>query len=165
MLTQQTFQRFCAVDMTLRCLSMSNWNNVVYVNIGIYNVEQRRTKVVYFKFDVNKVRVYRNNFVPFLTLCFTALINVETMLWIWPFVKSWKINLDFGALNKYYFKMNTVNSKFWLLFQNLIGRCLGIKYGDDVILRTHYFRRFCDLNLFIEQRFEFIYEIIFIRFY
>ena len=44
-----------------------------------------------------------------------------------------------------------------------ILRCLGIKHGD-VMLRTHYFRRFYDLSLFIEQRFEFIYEIIFIGF-
>ena len=28
---------------------------------------------------------------------FTTLTNVETKLWIWPFVKSWKINLDFSA--------------------------------------------------------------------
>ena len=27
---------------------------------------------------------------------------------------------------------------------------VGIKYGDDVVLKTHYFRRFCDLSLFIE---------------
>ena len=50
-------------------------------------------------------------------------------------------------------------------FVLLIWRCLGIKYGDGIILRTCYHRRFCDLSLFIEQRFEFIYEIIFIRFF
>ena len=33
-------------------------------------------------------------------------------------------------------------------FVLLIWRCLGIKYGDDVILRTHYFTRFCDLSLY-----------------
>ena len=40
-------------------------------------------------------------------------------------------------------------------------RCLGIKYEVAVILRTRYF---CDLSLFIEQRLEFIHEVIFIRF-
>ena len=49
-------------------------------------------------------------------------------------------------------------------FVLLIWRCLGIKYGDDAISRTRYFRRFCDLSLYIEQKFEFIYEIIFIRY-
>ena len=32
-------------------------------------------------------------------------------------------------------------------------------------IKNYYFRRFCDLSLFAEQRFEFIYETIFIRFY
>ena len=40
---------------------------------------------------------------------------------------------------------------------------LNAKYEVDVILRTHYFRRFYDLSVFIEQRFELIYKIIFIR--
>ena len=29
------------------------WNNVVYVSVGIYNVEQRRINVVYFNVDLN----------------------------------------------------------------------------------------------------------------
>ena len=33
-------------------------------------------------------------------------------------------------------------------FVLLIWRCLGIKYGDEVILTTRCFRRFCYLNLF-----------------
>ena len=49
-------------------------------------------------------------------------------------------------------------------FVLLIWRCLGIKYEFEVILITRYFKRFCNLSLFIEQRFEFICEIIFIRF-
>ena len=39
------------------------------------------------------------------------------------------------------------------------------KYEVDVMLRTRYFRRFYNLSLFIEKRFEFIHEIIFIRFF
>ena len=42
-------------------------------------------------------------------------------------------------------------------FVLLIWRCLGIKDGDDVVIGTRYFRRFCDLILFVEQRFEFTY--------
>ena len=49
-------------------------------------------------------------------------------------------------------------------FVLLISRSLGIKYEADFILRTHYFSRFCDFSLFIEQRFKYLYEIIFIRF-
>ena len=48
-------------------------------------------------------------------------------------------------------------------FDLLIWRCLVVKYELDVILRTRYFRRSSDLSLFIEQRFESIYEIIFIK--
>ena len=49
-------------------------------------------------------------------------------------------------------------------FALLILSCRGIKYEIGVILWTHYFRRFCDLSPFIEPKFGFMYEIIFIRF-
>ena len=46
---------------------MSNqcWNNVVYVNVEIYNVEQLQIKVVNFIVDTNNVRQRRNNAVIF----------------------------------------------------------------------------------------------------
>ena len=44
---------------------------------------------------------------------------------------------------------------YFVLF---IWRCLGIKCEVNVILRICYFSRLCDLSLFIEQRFEFIYN-------
>ena len=46
---------------------MSNqpWNNVVYFNVGIYNVELRLINVVYFNVDMNNVRQRRNNVVIF----------------------------------------------------------------------------------------------------
>ena len=61
------FQRFLLVDMTSRRRTTSNqrWNNVVYLNVGIYNVEQRRINVAYFNVDVNNVRQRRNNVVLF----------------------------------------------------------------------------------------------------
>ena len=48
--------------MTLRRGKTSNqrWNNVVYVNVETYNVEQRRINV-----DDNNVRQRRNNVVIF----------------------------------------------------------------------------------------------------
>ena len=44
--------------MTLRCRVMSNQrsNNVMYVNVEIYNVEKRQINVVYFSVDTNNVR-------------------------------------------------------------------------------------------------------------
>ena len=52
------FQRFLLADTTSRRGTTSNqrWNNVVYFNVGIYNVEQRRINVVYFNVDMNNVR-------------------------------------------------------------------------------------------------------------
>ena len=41
------------------------WNNVVYFNVKIYNVEQRRINVVYFNVDMNNVGQRRNNAVIF----------------------------------------------------------------------------------------------------
>ena len=45
--------------------SNQRWNNVLYINIGIYNVELRRINVVYFNNDINNVRQHWKNFVIF----------------------------------------------------------------------------------------------------
>ena len=57
----------CQSDMMSRHLSMSNqhWNNVVYVNVEIYNIEHCQINIVYFKCDINKVRQHPNNAVIF----------------------------------------------------------------------------------------------------
>ena len=65
--TQETFQRGLNVvvrgDMASRSGTMSNqrWNNVVYVNIAIYNVEQRQINALYFNVYINNVRKRRSN--------------------------------------------------------------------------------------------------------
>ena len=61
------FQRCLLFDMTSRCGTTSNqrWNNVVYLNVRIYNVEQRLINVAYFSVDVNDVRQRQNNVVLF----------------------------------------------------------------------------------------------------
>ena len=53
--------------MTSRRRTTSNqcWNNVVYVNVEIYNVQQRWNNVVYFNVELNNVRQRRNNVVIF----------------------------------------------------------------------------------------------------
>ena len=45
--------------------SNQRWNNVVFVNVEIYNVEQRRINVVYFNVDINNFRQRRNKVVVF----------------------------------------------------------------------------------------------------
>ena len=81
------FQRCLLVDTTSRRETKSNQRsnnvvyfnvgiynveqcqiNVVYFNVGIYNVEQRQTNVVYFNVDMNNIRQPRNN---------VAIFNVE----------------------------------------------------------------------------------------
>ena len=60
-----SFQHCLLVDMTSQNCKTSNqrWNNVAYVNVGIYNVEQRRINVAYFNVDLNNVTQCRNNVV------------------------------------------------------------------------------------------------------
>ena len=62
-----SFQHCLLVDMTSQNCKTSNqrWNNVAYVNVGIYNVEQRRINVLYFNVAMNNVRQRRNNVVIF----------------------------------------------------------------------------------------------------
>ena len=41
--------------------SNQRWNNVVYFNVEMYNVEQRRINIVYFNVDINNVRQRQTN--------------------------------------------------------------------------------------------------------
>ena len=61
------FQRCLLVYATSRRGTTSNqrWNDVVYFNVEIYNVEQRRINVVYFNADMSNVRQRQNNVVIF----------------------------------------------------------------------------------------------------
>ena len=43
--------------------SKQHRNNVVYFNVGIYNVKQRRINLAYFNFDMNNGVKRRNNVV------------------------------------------------------------------------------------------------------
>ena len=56
--------------MTLRRRTMSNqsWNNVMYFNVEIYNIEQHEINVVYFNVDINNTRWLQNN---------AAIFNVD----------------------------------------------------------------------------------------
>ena len=56
--------KFFLICFSHLCL---RWNNVLYLNVGIYNVEQRRINVVYFNVDWNNVRQRQNNVVIFNT--------------------------------------------------------------------------------------------------
>ena len=51
-------------DMTLQRNTTSNqrWNNVAYVNVEIYNVQQRLNDVVYFNVELNNVVILNVNF-------------------------------------------------------------------------------------------------------
>ena len=82
------------VDTTSRCGTTSNqrWKSVMYCNVGINNIEQRRINVVYFNVDMNNVRQCWNN---------VAIFNVEfynvgkrrKTLWKWPFPKRTKTDI------------------------------------------------------------------------
>ena len=44
-----------------RTTSHQRWNNVAYVNVGIYYVRKRQIDVLYFNIDLNNVGQRRNN--------------------------------------------------------------------------------------------------------
>ena len=74
------FQRCRLVDTRSRRGTTSNqpWNNVVYFNVGIYNVELRLINVVYFNVDMNNVRQRRNNVVIFVD----NLVFVDNLIFV-----------------------------------------------------------------------------------
>ena len=61
------FKRCLLVDMTLRRWKTSKhrWNNVVYLNVGIRNVEQHKTNVVYFNIDLKQRLTMLKQHCPF----------------------------------------------------------------------------------------------------
>ena len=61
------FQRCLVVDTTSWRGATSNqhWNNVVYFNVGIHNVEQRWINVGYFNVGIYNVRQRQKNVVVF----------------------------------------------------------------------------------------------------
>ena len=45
--------------------SNQSWSNIVYFNVGIYNVEQRQINYVHFNVDMNNIRQRWNKVVLF----------------------------------------------------------------------------------------------------
>ena len=118
-----------------RKLSNQRWNNVVYVFVEIFNVEQRQISVVFFSVDINNVRQCRNNVVIFnvefhnvdqrqnnvnLTILkrakkiflsfekeLTHLIN-NTCSWLWSIKKK-------GRYETYNVKINVAEYNAWYM--------------------------------------------------
>ena len=55
------FQRCFSIDKRGATLNQ-RWNNVIYVNVGIYNAKQRRINIFYFNVFMNNLRQRRNKF-------------------------------------------------------------------------------------------------------
>ena len=72
-----------------RTSSNKRWINLAFVNVGIYNVEQRQIIVVYFKLDLNNVRQRRNNVVIFNVNLHNVEPRRNNAVNIWP-LKKWK---------------------------------------------------------------------------
>ena len=53
--------------MTPRCRRTPNprWNNIVYINFGIFSDQQSRLNIAYFNVDLKRVTQRRNNIVIF----------------------------------------------------------------------------------------------------
>ena len=79
-------QRCFWVDMTSprRTTSNQRWDNVVYVNVEIYNVEQRWKTLCFSTLNWTTLDNVETMF-SFSMSIFTTLGNVETTLRIWPF--------------------------------------------------------------------------------
>ena len=86
------------------------WNNLVYVNVIIYNVEKNRITVVYFDVDLNNVRQRRNSVVIFnvkfcnVGQCWNNVVNKITckMKKKWYFWISNKSHLNWILLSQHF---------------------------------------------------------------
>ena len=132
--------------MTSRRRTTSNqrWNNVVYFNVEMYNVEQRRINVVYFNVEMNNVRQRRNN-----ALIFKA---------------------DFHNIGQR--RNNVANMTIWkknqasIQKQNIIFELEGICWTQNLlqffpILRGIWKRIFAEPQKFLKHRIHWITKSIF----
>ena len=130
-------QRYCWVSLKSRRRTTSNkrWNNVVYVNVVIYNVERRRINVVYFNVDINNNKkrckniaifnlefhdaVQHRNIVANMTTCKKLKNKPRVKSKIIFFSLKWKaFKNEYGLLLDYYWT-TTLDYYFKILF-NLI---------------------------------------------
>ena len=109
----QFFQRCVLVDMTSRRGTTKNqrWNNVVYFNVGIYSLEQCQINVAYFNVDVRNGRQRWNNVVFFNVEFHNVGQRQNNVV---------KMTISKGTKTKNHFKLNELNSKFLVLFHNLL---------------------------------------------
>ena len=100
--------------MTSRRRAMSNqrWSNVVYVNVEIYNVEQRQINFVYFNVDITNVRQRRNNVVIFNVEFRNIDLRQNNVVCMTIFKKLKRTKKYFWASKKMSHLIN--NTWFWL---------------------------------------------------
>ena len=102
-------------------MSNQRWNNVLYVNIEIQNVEQRRIINV-FNVDINNVKKRSNNVIIFNVEFYNVdhrQNNVVNMT-ICKKLEKAKTNVSSFKTKKRTFKSNALNSKFRLLLENFV---------------------------------------------
>ena len=101
--------------------SNQRWNNVVFVNVEVYNIKNVESTLSISTLILTTLDNVEAMLL-FSTSIFTTLINVETLitLWIWSFTKSWKEQKNIFELQIKKIELNTLNSNFRLLFQNLV---------------------------------------------
>ena len=117
-----------------RTMSNPRWNNIVYVNVDMYNVEHCPTNVVYFKVDIKSVRQRWNNVVIFNLEFHNVDQRRNNAVNMTIYTKLKRAKKYFFELQKQKerrkkkkkekkrkSKLNTLNSKFRLLFQNLVA--------------------------------------------
>ena len=117
------FQRCLLVDMTSRPGTTSNqqWNNVVYFDVEIYNVEQRQINVVYFNVLIWTTLHNVETMMSFPTSIFTTLVNVKATWWKWQFPKRTKKIYQIE-----YTGFKVLATIFFTLLPILWGICSGI---------------------------------------
>ena len=108
------FQRCLLVDAQI---SNKRWNNIEYCNVGIYNIDRCQINVVYFNVVMKNVRKCQKNVVIF-NVQFNNVGNRQNN--VVKMTISKKNNNNNNNNKKNHFKLNSLNSKFSLLFQNII---------------------------------------------
>ena len=125
--------------MTRRRRTTSNqrWNNIVYVNVEIYNFQQQWNNVVYFNAELNNVRQRQNNVVIFNVDFYNVgqrWNNVANMT-IWKKIKPWfKSKIIFLSFKEYAGLKIFFN--FFPFYEEFVKECLSsLKNSEAAVQR------------------------------
>ena len=115
----------------------------MYTKLDVYNI------YIYNIYNIY-IQIHRYIIYIYIIYIYTYIYILYIYIYIHIYIYIYKIHRM--KIKDRVLRLTHKRFLYRFHFVLLIWQCLGIKYEVDVILRTHYFRRFCDVSFFLSIR-------------